>query len=111
MVTTWPPKFPGLGTGAENLAQRIETASGGRIKIRLYSAGELVPAFECFDAVSAGTADMGHGAAYYWKGKIPASIFFAGVPFGELDLHALHALEQRPLEAVLKRLAKGAPGG
>ncbi len=82
MVTTWPPKFPGLGTGAENLARRIETASGGRIKIQLYSAGELVPAFECFDAVSAGTADMGHGAAYYWKGKIEAAQFFAATPFG-----------------------------
>jgi len=82
MVTTWPPKFPGLGTGAENLAHRIETASGGRIQIQLYSSGELVPAFEVFDAVSNGTADMGHGAAYYWKGKIEAAQFFAATPFG-----------------------------
>jgi TRAP-type mannitol/chloroaromatic compound transport system substrate-binding protein len=82
MVTTWPPKFPGLGTGAENLANRIETASGGRIQIQLYSSGELVPAFEVFDAVSNGTADMGHGAAYYWKGKIEAAQFFAATPFG-----------------------------
>ena len=63
MVTTWPPNFPGLGTGASNLARMIEEASGGRIRIRVYAAGELVPAFEVFDAVSQGTAEMGHGGA------------------------------------------------
>jgi TRAP-type mannitol/chloroaromatic compound transport system substrate-binding protein len=82
MVTTWPPGFPGLGTGAENLARRIQKASGGRITVQVYAAGELVPAFEAFDAVSSGTADIGHGAAYYWKGKIEAAQFFAATPFG-----------------------------
>ena len=48
----------------------------------MYGAGELVPAFEVFDAVSRGTAEMGHGAAYYWKGKSEAAQFFAAVPFG-----------------------------
>jgi TRAP-type mannitol/chloroaromatic compound transport system substrate-binding protein len=42
----------------------------------------MVPAFEVFDAVSQGVAEVGHGAAYYWKGKIPASVFFTAVPFG-----------------------------
>jgi len=35
-----------------------------------------------FDAVSRGTAEMGHGASYYWKGKVPAAQFFAAMPFG-----------------------------
>lgn len=82
MVTTWPPNFPGLGTGAVNLARLIEKASGGRIRIQVYAGGELIPAFEVFDAVSSGTAEMGHGAAYYWKGKIAAAQLFAAVPFG-----------------------------
>jgi TRAP-type mannitol/chloroaromatic compound transport system substrate-binding protein len=82
MVTTWPANFPGLGTGAESLARIIERASGGRIRIRVYGAGELVPALEVFDAVSTGTAQMGHGAAYYWKGKAEATQFFAATPFG-----------------------------
>jgi TRAP-type mannitol/chloroaromatic compound transport system substrate-binding protein len=56
--------------------------SDGRLQVRVYGAGEIVPAFEVFDAVSQGVAEMGHGAAYYWKGKIPASVFFATVPFG-----------------------------
>ncbi|RCX32790.1 TRAP transporter substrate-binding protein [Thioalbus denitrificans] len=82
MVTTWPKNFPGLGTGANFLAQLITEMSGGRIEVKVYGAGELVPAFEIFDAVSKGTAEMGHGAAYYWKGKSEAAQFFAAVPFG-----------------------------
>jgi len=82
MVTTWPKNFPGLGTGANNLAKLITEMSGGRIQVKVYGAKELVPAFEVFDAVSRGTAEMGHGAAYYWKGKSEAAQFFAAVPFG-----------------------------
>ena len=82
MVTTWPKNFPGLGTGANFLARLIGEMSGGRIHVKVYGAKELVGAFEVFDAVSRGTAQMGHGAAYYWKGKHPATQFFAAVPFG-----------------------------
>lgn len=82
MVTTWPKNFPGLGTGAEFLANQITTMSGGRLTVKVYGANEMVPAFEVFDAVSSGTAQMGHGAAYYWKGKAPEAQFFGAVPFG-----------------------------
>ncbi len=82
MVTTWPPHFPMLGEGADNLAKWIEEMSNGRLKITVYGGGELVPPLGVFDAVSQGTAEMGHGAAYYWAGKSPAVQFFAAVPFG-----------------------------
>jgi len=82
LVTTWPANFPGLGTGAIDFAKRVEACSAGRLKIRIYGDGELVPAFEIFDAVSSGTAEIGHGASYYWKGKVPAASFFASIPFG-----------------------------
>jgi TRAP-type mannitol/chloroaromatic compound transport system substrate-binding protein len=82
LVTTWPPNFPGLGTGATELARMVDACSAGRLKIKVYGANELVPAFEVFDAVSGGTAEMGHGGAYYWKGKIPSVSFFSAVPFG-----------------------------
>ncbi len=82
LVTTWPRDFPGLGTSAARLADNIARMSGGRLKVHVYGGNELVPPFEVFDAVSRGTADMGHGASYYWKGKIPAAQFFTGVPFG-----------------------------
>jgi TRAP-type mannitol/chloroaromatic compound transport system substrate-binding protein len=82
MVTAWPKNFPGLGTGANMLAKMINEMSDGRIKVKVYGAGELVPAFEVFDAVSKGTAQMGHSGAYYWKGKTAAAQFFSAVPFG-----------------------------
>jgi TRAP-type mannitol/chloroaromatic compound transport system substrate-binding protein len=82
MVTTWPPHFPMLGEGADNIAKWVEEMSGGRLKIKVYGGGELVPPLGVFDAVSQGTAEMGHGAAYYWAGKSPATQFFAAVPFG-----------------------------
>jgi len=82
MVTTWPPNFPGVGSGVLRLAEFIRKASNGRLDIKVFAAGELVPAFEAFDAVSSGTADIGHGAAYYWKGKSAAAQFFTAIPFG-----------------------------
>lgn len=82
MITTWPKNLPGLGTAPERLAKNLKAMSNGRLDIKVYGAGELVGALEVFDAVSQGTAQMGHGAAYYWRGKIPAAAFFATVPFG-----------------------------
>ncbi|MDP4650285.1 MAG: TRAP transporter substrate-binding protein, partial [Haliea sp.] len=82
LVTTWPKNFPGLGAGPENFARMVGEMSSGRLNVRVYGAGEMVPAFEVFDAVSQGVADAGHGAAYYWKGKIPSSVFFTAIPFG-----------------------------
>jgi len=82
MVTSWPPLFPGLGTAADYLGRTLEQASGGRIKVKVYAAGELVPALEVFDAVSSGSAQMGHTGSYYWKGKSPATQLFGAVPFG-----------------------------
>ena len=82
MITMWPRNFPGLGTGAEYLADLITKLSNGRLQVKVYAAGELVPALGCFDAVSSGVAEMGHGASYYWKGKNPVFQFFSTVPFG-----------------------------
>ncbi len=82
MATTWPPHFPMLGEGADNLAKWIDEMSGGRLKITVYGGGELVPPLGVFDAVNQGTVEMGHGASYYWAGKSPATQFFAAVPFG-----------------------------
>lgn len=82
LVTTWPKNFPGLGEAPERFADLVEEMSRGRMSIRVYGAGEIVPALEVFDAVSAGTSEIGHSAAYYWKGKAPEAQFFGAVPFG-----------------------------
>jgi len=89
MVTTWPKNFQGLGEGAEFLAQIINEMSNGRLEVKVFGSGELVPALQTFDAVSSGTAEMGHGASYYWKGKMAPAPFFTTVPFGLTQLKLL----------------------
>jgi len=82
MVTTWPPNFPIFQEGVQRMAEDIALMSDGRLKIQVFAAGQLVPAMQSFDAVSQGTVEMGHGAAYYWAGKVPAAQFMSAVPFG-----------------------------
>lgn len=82
LITTWPKNLPGLGTGAQYFADQVTKCTGGRLTVKLYASGEVVPAFESIDAVASGTVEMGHGAPYYWKGKAPASQFVSNIPFG-----------------------------
>ena len=82
MVTTWPKNFPGLGMGPENFSKFVDEMTCGRMQIKVYGAGEFVPALGVFDAVSQGNVQLGHGASYYWTGKVKSSQFFTAVPFG-----------------------------
>ncbi|MBK6566061.1 MAG: TRAP transporter substrate-binding protein [Saprospiraceae bacterium] len=82
MVTTWPPNFPVLGEGCKLFSDWVFAMSGGEMAIKIYGSGELIPALECFDAVSSGAAEMASGAAYYWAGKNEAFPFFTSIPFG-----------------------------
>ena len=82
MVTTWPKNFPGLGVGAQKIADRITKASGGRLTVQVFAAGEMVPGLGALDAVIDGSAEMSHGAAYYWQNKSQGLSFYTGVPFG-----------------------------
>jgi len=74
--------LPGIGTSITWIAERIEAASGGSLKMKLYEPGELVDAFEVLDVVSAGTTNAGFSGAGYWGERIPGAHFFATVPFG-----------------------------
>ncbi|BAU50408.1 C4-dicarboxylate ABC transporter [Sulfurifustis variabilis] len=82
LTTAWPPNFPIFHDGVTRFAREVEAMSGGRLHIDVYGGGELVPPLETFNAVSQGTVQMGHAAAYYWAGKVPAAQFFTTVPFG-----------------------------
>ena len=70
-----------MGQAPKDLVE-ITAITGGRIKVKVFGAGELVGAFEAFDAVSTGVAEMYHTAEYYWEKRSPAFNFFAAVPFG-----------------------------
>ena len=82
MVATWGRDFPGLGTGAQRFAQRISDMSDGRIQVTYYAANERVKAFDSFDEVASGNAQMYHAADYYWVGKDKTWGYYTAVPFG-----------------------------
>src|SRR5204863_9198865 len=82
MVTSWTVDMPRWWTSAVRLADSIPTMSDGRLKIKVYPTAQLVHAFETFDAVSAGVADMYHAADNYFGAKIPALDIICSTPYG-----------------------------
>ncbi|MFD2741696.1 TRAP transporter substrate-binding protein [Sulfitobacter aestuarii] len=82
MVTSWPKNLPGPGINAQKIADLITEVSGGRLEIKLYAAGELVPGNGVFDAVSEGTAEIYHSVPAYWGSKSKGLLLFGSQPFG-----------------------------
>ena len=82
LVTTWGRGLAGVHDSAQFCADKITAMTGGELSVDLKAAGELVGAFEAFDAVTAGQADMYHAADYYFTGQHPAFQFFTALPFG-----------------------------
>src|SRR5262249_14699570 len=82
MVTTRPNILPGLQSVADRVAAAITLLSGSRLNVKVFAAGQLVGAFESFDAVSSGLADIYHSSEITWAGHSPAFSYFCNVPFG-----------------------------
>ncbi len=82
LVTTWGRGLAGVHDSAQRCADSITAMTDGALTVDLKAAGELVGAFEVFDAVTSGQADMYHGADYYFIGQHPAYGFYSSVPFG-----------------------------
>lgn len=82
LAETWPTNFPIFGDATKNMAKMAETMSGGRLKIRIDSKNKHKAALGIFDMVRTGQYDMGHSASYYWKGKVPETLYFTTMPFG-----------------------------
>lgn len=80
--TSFPAKAPGVGTNATSFAERVNAMADGQLTLKVFSSGDLVPAFEVEDAVQQGTAEIGHSTPYYAAGKNSALHFFTAVPFG-----------------------------
>jgi TRAP-type mannitol/chloroaromatic compound transport system substrate-binding protein len=82
LVTTWGRGLAGVHDSAQRVADTITAMTDGQLTVDLRAAGELVGAFEVFDAVTSGQADMYHGADYYFVSQHPGYAFFTAVPFG-----------------------------
>ena len=82
LPTSFPAKAPGVGTNVTSFAARVSAMTDGRLTLKVFSGGELVPPFGVEDAVQNGTAEIGHSTPYYSAGKNSAIHFFSTVPFG-----------------------------
>lgn len=82
MAETWGANFPIFGDASKNMAAMAEKMSNGRLKITIDSSNKHKSPFGIFDMVRAGQYDLGHSASYYWKGKVPNTLFFTTMPFG-----------------------------
>ncbi len=82
MAETWPTNFPIFGDAPRNMAKMAEEMSNGRLKITIDSKNKHKAPLGIFDMVRAGQYDMGHSASYYWKGKVPNTLYFTTMPFG-----------------------------
>ncbi|MEM6762775.1 MAG: TRAP transporter substrate-binding protein, partial [Pseudomonadota bacterium] len=82
LVGTFPRGFPGLGQSSEWFADRVNAMADGSLTVEYFGGGELVPPFGVNDAVSAGTAEIGHTAPYFAVKKIPSTMYFTTFPYG-----------------------------
>ncbi len=82
VASTFPKGMLYLGEGAENLAKLVDEVSGGKIKMKIHGAGDLVPALEVFNAVSQGTVPAGWDWVGYWAGTVPVTGLVGAMPFG-----------------------------
>ena len=104
LLTAWNRNLPGPGVSAQRVADRIDAMSGGRLQIELFAAGQIVPAFGVFEAVSTGVAEMGHTAAFFWEGKLPGASLFTTAPFGLGPLEHQTWIEERGGQALWDEL-------
>ena len=74
--SSYPAGLPQLYEPAARFAEKIEKLTGGQLVVKMSPGGAIVPSKKVFDAVSAGTLDMGCTWAGWWIGKFPASVLF-----------------------------------
>jgi TRAP-type mannitol/chloroaromatic compound transport system substrate-binding protein len=81
-ASSFPKSLDTIYGGGETIAKRVEQLTGGKFQIRVFAAGEIVPAFGGVDAIQQGTIECAHTASYYFVGKNKAFAFDTTLPFG-----------------------------
>src|SRR5215475_3264982 len=82
LTTSFPKTLDTLYGACEMFSKAIADLSENKFQISVYGPGEVVPAFQVFDAVANSTVEMGNSASYYYIGKDLAFAFGTAVPFG-----------------------------
>ena len=82
LAETWGPNTPILGDASKEMKRLAEGMSNGRLQIRIDAANKHKAPLGVFDMVRSGQYDLGHTSSYYWKGKVPNTLYFSSMPFG-----------------------------
>src|SRR5579862_1446573 len=69
LASSFPKSLDTIYSGGETLAKYVAEATDGKFQIQNFAAGEIVPGLQNVDAVTNGTVEMCHTAAYYFIGK------------------------------------------
>ena len=81
-ASSFPKSLDTIYGGGETIAKRVAAITGGKFQIRVFGAGEIVPAFGTVDAVQQGTIECTNTASYYFVGKNKTFAFDTTLPFG-----------------------------
>ena len=82
MASSYPKSLDTVFGSSDELCKRVGELTEGKFEIRVFAAGEIVPALQVMDAVSSGSAECCHTISTYFIGKNPALAFDSGVAFG-----------------------------
>jgi TRAP-type mannitol/chloroaromatic compound transport system substrate-binding protein len=82
MQSAFGGKLAHLGPSGTRFADHVKVMSEGKFTIKFFEPGALVPALECFDAVSKGAIESCWTSPGYHAGRYPGLAFSTAVPFG-----------------------------
>jgi TRAP-type mannitol/chloroaromatic compound transport system substrate-binding protein len=82
LTSSFPKSLDTIYGGGEFFAERVNKLTDGKFNIRVFAAGDIVPAFQALDAVQQGTVEICHTATYYYVGKDFTMGFGTALPFG-----------------------------
>jgi len=82
LAQSWPRNFPIFSDAVRKMVSIVDVLSDGQFKISIEGKNKHKAPLAIFDMVKSGLYEMGHSASYYWKGKVPNTLFFTTLPFG-----------------------------
>ena len=82
LTSSFPKSLDTIYGGGEFFADRVSKLTDGKFNIRVFAAGDLMPAFSALDGVQQGTVEMCHTASYDYVGKDFTMGFGTALPFG-----------------------------
>ena len=82
LTSSFPKTLDLMYGGAETFARTVADLTGGKFRIDVSPAGEIVPGLQAFDAVQAGTVEACQTSMDYFYSKDPTFALATAIPFG-----------------------------